>query len=453
MTGYFSKYVPCCQECNVAKQIVGSKLWIGYAQKFNFPGFKDNFSGWYGGGTGTWANGGNFGVGDLATREVESQSGGGITYPAYYYVYICIAAVSGSTADPATDTTHFQSWNYDVTGAGASPGGPSGWPTALGIGARQVWTSSTDTAYFELTVTTEFDNCPSIGPDGYPYTDIYGDHLYYGWNDTGQNAFTKACEHAGSANSPFVYAWTLPARYDGTAATFTGPSNAPDSDESLLLFPALPLTPVMYNGGDTLQQLQTRGLDLPRLVSLTGSDTELTFVFAIWINDYIGPGYTAVYGAPATVTQRLQLGGSTYTLGEVAGDAATLRDSTAAGAATFSSIAWGTSWTNTWNAGGGVVATQNFAFSVENAITCACKVGTEIAWAAAVNGLQTSGVTSCYCSKAQVNVCGNYCTRTYNCPTVTCVSGSAGSTPTAVEIDAPGSPGESTGVYANCSCT
>ena len=64
MAGYFSKYVPCCQECNVAKQIAGSKLWIGYAQAFNFPGFVDNFSGWFGGGTGSWANGGHFAAGD-----------------------------------------------------------------------------------------------------------------------------------------------------------------------------------------------------------------------------------------------------------------------------------------------------------------------------------------------------------------------------------------------------
>ncbi len=440
---------PCCNNgCNIAKQIVGSKLWIGFAQQFNFPGFKDNFSGWYGGGTGAWASGGNFAVGDLATREVESQTGGGITYPAYYYVYICIAAVTGSTADPHTDTAHFQPWNYDVTGSGGSPGGPSGWPTALAIGARQVWSSSTDTAYFELTVTTEFDNCPSIGPDGYPYTDIEGDHLYYGWNDTGQNAFTLACEHVDGANSPFAYNWNFPNRYDGTAATFTGPGSAPDADQSALLFPALPQTPLMYNGGDTLNQLQTRGLDLPRLVSLTASDTSLSFVFALWINDAIGPGYQAVYGAPATVTQTLQLGGSTYTLSEVAGDATTLM-----GAANFASIAWNTSWTYTWDTGGALVSTQNLAHSVETDVTGGLAVGTTITWGAAVNGLYTTGVTSCYCSKAQVNVCGNYCTRTYNCPTVTCVSGSAGSTPTAVEIDPPGTPGESTGIYANCGCT
>jgi hypothetical protein len=454
MSGYFSKYVPCCQQCNVARQIVGSKLWIGFAQQFNFPGFVDDFSGWWGlpPGHGAWANGGNFAVGDLATRSAPSVSGGGFTYPAYSYVYRCIAAVAGSAADPATDSTHFAPWDFNVTGA-ASPGGPSGWPPALNLGRRQVWTSSTDTAYFELTVTTAFANCPSIGPGGYP-TSVDGTPFTAPWNDVGQPSFTKAYEHVDSANSPFAYDWTFANKYDGTVATYTPPSNAPDIYQTACVFPAIPLTPLMYNGGDSMNQLQTHGLDLPRLVSLTASATSISFEFGIWINDTIGPSFLPVYGAPATVTQTLTLGGSSYTLSQVASDAATLRDSTVAGAATFSSIAWGTSWTNTWDTHGNVVSTRNFGFSVENSITCACRIGTEIPWAAAVNGLFTSpGTTSCYCGKAQVSVCGNYCTRTYNCPTVTCVSGSAGSTPTTVEIDTPATPGESTGIYANCSCT
>jgi hypothetical protein len=446
MSGYFSKYVPCCQGCNVARQIVGSKLWIGYAQSFGFPGFKDNFSGWWGGGTGTWAGGGNFAVGDLATREVPSQTSydGSVTYPAYSYVYQCIAAVSGSTADPAMDTAHFQPWNYDVT-SGASAGGPSGWPGALNIGTRQVWTSSTNTSYFELTVTTAFANCPSVPGTGW-YDSVHD--TTWPWNDIGQPAFNLACEHVDSANSPFVYEWTFPNRYDGTTAALAGPGAAPDANQGLLLFPAIPLTPLMQNGPDALNQLFANRFDLPRLVSLTASSTSISFEFGIWINDTIGPGYIPVGGAPATVTQTLTLGGAAYTLAEVAADAVTLRDATS-----FSSLAWGTSWTNTWNTGGAVVSTQNLAVSVEDSITCACRIGTEIQWAAAVNGLFTSGVTSCYGSKAQVNVCGNYCTRTYNCPTVTCVSGSAGSAPTTVEIDPPGAPGESTGIYANCSCT
>jgi hypothetical protein len=446
MSGYFSKYVPCCQGCNVARQIVGSKLWIGYAQSFGFPGFKDNFSGWWGGGTGTWAGGGNFAVGDLATREVPSQTSydSTITYPAYYYVYQCVAAVSGSTTDPATDTAHFQPWNYDVT-SGASAGGPSGWPAALNIGTRQVWTYSTDTSYFDLTVTTAFANCPSVPGTGW-YDSVHD--TTWPWNDIGQPAFNLACEHVDSANSPFVYDWTFPSRYDGTTAALAGPGAAPDANQGLLLFPAIPLTPLMQNGPDALNQLFANRFDLPRLVSLTASSTSISFEFGIWINDAIGPGYIPVGGAPATVTQTLTLGGAAYTLAEVAADAETLMGATA-----FGSLAWGTSWTNTWNTGGAVVSTQNLAVSVEDSITCACRIGTEIQWAAAVNGLFTSGVTSCYGSKAQVNVCGNYCTRTYNCPTVTCVSGSAGSAPTTVEIDPPGAPGESTGIYANCSCT
>jgi hypothetical protein len=439
----------CCASpgpvCPTAKQIVGSKLWIGYAQSFGFPGFKDNFSGWWGGGTGTWAGGGNFAVGDLALREVPSQTSydGTITYPAYYYVYQCVAAVSGSTTDPATDTAHFQPWNYDVT-SGASAGGPSGWPAALNIGTRQVWTYSTDTSYFELTVTTAFANCPSVPGTGW-YDSVHD--TTWPWNDIGQPAFNLACEHVDSANSPFVYEWTFPNRYDGTIAALTGPTPPPDTDQALLLFPAVPLTPLMQNGPDALNQLFANNFDLPRLVGLTASATSISFEFGIWINDTIGPGYIPVGGAPATVTQTLTLGGAAYTLAEVAADAVTLRDATS-----FSSLAWGTSWTNTWNPSGGLVTTQNLVHTVETDVTGSLAVGTTITWGAAVNGLYTFGVSSAYASKCQVIPCaGNYCKRDYTLSSVTCYNHTADGT-TAYEYDTPSTPGYQTGLYNACIC-
>jgi hypothetical protein len=420
-----------------------------------------------------------FAVGDLVLREfppigplTDYFTGIAQSYPCFYHVYICKAAVTGSTTDPATDSTHFYPWDFCVFyvndsgqliwhgggGAyydGAEPaGGPSGWP--LEMGSRAVFAVTTDTAQFDLTITTELDNFPL-----YPAT-LSGLSAKLGATNDTANSLADETVQEASASGTFTYDWTFPNRYDGTTATYTPPSPLPSTEQGHYIFPAVPLQKPIgfiphYPGDGSVDSVLKIDASPPAvyyysLVSWSFSSTTISFEFAAWSYaddvefsielEHFGP----LASAPGTITQTLTLGGTSYTLGDVAADAATLM-----GATTFASIAWGTSWTNTWDHTGALVSTQNFAVTAADAITCACKVGTEVKWGAAVNGLFLSGVTYCYASKALVDVCGNYCQRTYNCPTVTCVSGNVdGFAP--VEIDPPGTPGQSIGIYARCQC-
>jgi hypothetical protein len=493
-----SKRFPC--QCPRAKQIVGAKQWIGWAQAFAFPGFKGNWvnsygeSGEYTGGA--WqatADGGaisppatewNFAVGDLVVQEFRAEgpftdylTGLSQSYPKYYQVYLCQAAITGSATRPSDDSTHFVAWDYQpfyvnaggqlIWGGGAGayhdgtpdPGGPSGWPAGA-VAPRAVFSSTTDTANLELTVTTELDNFPL-----YPATLSGLIAKIAGANDTAAAFNDPACPEA-SASGTFVYDWTFANNYDGTPATSTPPATTPSTGQAGLIFPNLPLRRSVgyapsghWDGGayvlDSVFVINPSppATYLPGLVSWNCSSSSITFKFAAWSwatsveysfdLDHFGDQATA----PGTITQTLVLGGSSYSLSEVASQAATLMAATP-----FASIAWGTSWTNTYNTSGGVVSTQNLAASVATAITASCKVGTELKWAAAINGCPfVAGESGYFMTKALVDVCGNYCQRTYNCPTVTCVNGNVdGYAP--IEIDPPATAGQSVGIYPGCQC-
>jgi hypothetical protein len=477
--------------CPRAKQIVGQKNWQGWAGHFAFPGFvamwnyaytyPDPGSPYIVGGSGAWNFGScaggaltgsaaNFAAGDLVLREfptigplTDYFTGIAQSYPNFYHVYICTAAITGSTTDPATDSTHFQPWDFltfKFVGStwthpnGEPAGGPSNWP--LEMAARAVFAVATDTAQFDLTITTELDNFPL-----YPAT-FSGLSAKLGTTNDTANSLADETVQEASASGTFTYDWTFPNRYDGTTATYTPPGTLPSTEQAHYIFPAVPLQKPIgfipnYPGDGSVDSVLKIDASPPAiyrysLVSWSFSSTTISFEFAAWsyaddvefniFLEHFGP----LASAPGTITQTLTLGGTSYTLTEVAADATSLM-----GATTFDSLAWGTSWTNRWDHTGALVSTQNFAFTVANAITCSCAVGTEVKWGAAVNGLFLSGVTYCYASKALVDVCGNYCQRTYNCPTVTCVSGNVdGFAP--VEIEPPGTPGESVGIYAGCQC-
>ena len=110
---------PCA--CPRAKQVVGQKSWIGWAGQFAFPGFKANWA------SGAWqftADGGaivgsaaNFAAGDLVLRENPAEgpmtdviTGLSQSYPKIWNVFVCTNAITGSAADPFTDTSH---WAHD----------------------------------------------------------------------------------------------------------------------------------------------------------------------------------------------------------------------------------------------------------------------------------------------------------------------------------------------------
>jgi hypothetical protein len=151
------------------------------------------------------------------------------------------------------------------------------------------------------------------------------------------------------------------------------------------------------------------------LVTWAFSATALTFEFACWSwNDdveyeFMPFRWGPLASAPATVTQTIALGGASYTLAEVAAQALGLMNAT-----TFDSVAWGTSWTNSYNASGAVVSTRNVASSVATAISESGSVGTPVTWGVAINGSPfVAGETSYFMTRALVDICGNYCTRSY----------------------------------------
>ena len=125
------------------------------------------------------------------------------------------------------------------------------------------------------------------------------------------------------------------------------------------------------------------------------------------------------------------------------------------GAAMFDSIGWGTSWTYTWDTTGAVVSSQNFGASAATAITASGAAGTPVPWAVAVNGCPfIAGGNGYFMTRALVDVCGNYCTRTYaegSSGPISCANGNVdGYAP--VELDPPGAPGQSAAIYAGVQC-
>ena len=268
-----------------------------------------------------------------------------------------------------------------------------------------------------------------------------------------------------SASGTFVYDWTFANNYDGTAPTYTPPGTAPSAEQAQLIFPKVPYQrsvgyqPAGHWSGNTYILDSVFMIDpsppanyLPSLVSWSFSGTSVSFKFAAWSFDS-DVEYSAALGhfgalatAPGTITQTLTLGGAAYTLATVASQAAALRD-----AISFDAIAWRTSWTNTWDNSGSVVSTLNSAATIMDSISESGAVGTPIPWAVAVNGCPfIAGETQYFSTKALVDVCGNYCMRTYQEGTsgpTSCTNGNVdGYAP--LTLAAPGTPGQSAAVYS-----
>ena len=493
-----SNRFPC--QCPRAKQIVGQKSWIGFAGNFAFPGFKANWlyaeynsDGSYVSSSGEWTysvsgagfdgsftyactgSAPTFAVGDLVLREFPAAgpmtdylTGLSQSYPKYYQVYICTTAITGSAADPALDTAHFAPWNYcDEPYPDTDSAGPSGWPTsfalpALGTGkTRAVFSQTAASAQLELTLTTTLANFPL-----FPAT-ISGLTTTLGISQDECNTWQVPTVQEASASGAFAYDWTFANNYDGAAATYTPPGAAPSTEQAPFMFPLVPTPGVVayvptghYSGSayvyDSL--LTIGGANPPALVTWAFSASTLTFQFAAWswTPDVSfaelpgGGGYGALASAPATVTQTIALGSAPYTLFEMAAQALALMNATE-----FSDIAWGTSWTNTYGPTGTVVSTQNTTATAATAITEAGAVGTPVNWAVAVNGSPFApGGTSCFMTQALVDVCGNYCTRTYAEGTtgpIACANGNVdGFAP--FTLSPPATPGQSAAIYAGSQC-
>lgn len=493
-----SSRFPCA--CPRAKQIVGQKSWLGWAGGFAFPGFKANWVNTYstnwGITGGAWqftADGGamnpnlvsgspvaNFAAGDLVLREYPANflsrpdlvgpikdylTGLTQSYPKFWWVYKCMVAITGSATDPYLDTAHFALWNWFENNTGQPPGnpGPSGWPG--GMGGRALFAQTPgSTAQMEFTVTTELDNFPL-----FPAT-LSGLKTLIGANNDSAAAWADPSVQEAAAAGTFAYDWTFANNYDGTAATYTPPATAPSSRQAHWVFPRVPLKQTVnfdprghYEGStyivDSLYSVAGPGgywPDTPSLVSWTCSASAISFKFAAWSYNYdvnYGGDYTyegQLASAPATITQTWQVSGASYRLSDVAAQAQALRDATS-----FDSIDWRTSWTNTYNGNGAVVSTQNTVAGQTTQITESGQVGTPVQWGVAINGCPfKAGATTCFSTKALVDICGNYCTRTYAYGTsgpTACANGNInGYAP--VILAAPATAGQSQGIYNGVQC-
>jgi hypothetical protein len=479
-----SNRFPCA--CPRAKQIVGQKSWLGFAGGFAFPGFKANWlytrysdSGAYDPASGQWtysvAGAGadgtfayactgsapNFAVGDLVLREwpaagplTDYLTGLTWSYPKYYWVFICTAAITGSAQDPNLDTAHFQLWNFGNEGGFNDTPGPSGWPDAA-PGGRAVFAQTTDTAQLELTATTVLNNFPLFPAELTNLVALIGAP---GNNDTVQTWADPTVPEA-SASGTFVNDWTFANRYDGTQPAYTPPAAAPSAEQSHLIFPNVPAQRVAGYGLNYTQPgnvlagiLFISGTQPAALVTWSFSSTSIAFEFAAWSwnsdveYEFMPFHWGALASAPATVTQTITLGGASYSLSEVAADCSALIASTP-----WSSIPWGASCAATYDSAGDIVLTPNVAATVANSITESGAVGTPVKWAVAINGCPfIPGETGYFLTAALVDVCGNYCTRTYAegaSGPASCANGNInGYAP--VELDPPATPGQSAAIYS-----
>jgi hypothetical protein len=112
--------------------------------------------------------------------------------------------------------------------------------------------------------------------------------------------------------------------------------------------------------------------------------------------------------------------------------------------AKLATMAWRTSLTGSYNADGSITYAGTSPESVLAKVTEAGAVGTPIEWAVAVNDYPSGQ------SKAVVDVCGNYCTRTYQSGTsgpTSCANGNVdGYAPFA--LGPPATNGETMAVYS-----
>jgi hypothetical protein len=462
---------PCA--CSTARQIIGQKSWLGFAGGFAFPGFKANWvyatwsdAGAYDPSSGSWTfavsslqldsttftyactgSTSAFNPGDLVLQEwpaagpmTDYLTGLTQRYPKYYRVFICTAAVAGSTISPFLDTAHFEAWDFltwdpsnpGAEGADGAPdvGGPSGWPMSPvnAVAQRAIFSQTTNTAQFEVTTTTVLNNFPL-----FPATMTNLIALMGATNDS-CNSFSDMTVQECAASGTLVYDWTFANRYDETTPTYTAPGTAPSTEQAPLIFPNVPsrLTigwgPTYTYVGATVtidSLFFISGNQGHQLVTWSFSSTSIVFEFAAWDwNSAVE--YEAIpfkegplASAPATVTQTITLGGDSYLWSDVSADAQALMEAT-----NFSDQPCNSSRTNTWNTDG----TGNSGATVGTigglGPWSGCTVGTPITGAIAFNKCPATpdmALLTQYMARAQVTPCaGTACLRTYNCPTVTC---------------------------------
>jgi hypothetical protein len=342
---------------------------------------------------GSWSGSGNFNAGDLVISESQFSRAvvEGNTVPQMWTLYVCTSAITGSATAPWADTAHF-----------------GGIPETSGIYSA-VW--------------------GGVNQDGM-------DVNYAG---TGSyRVLTEANVFAGfaSGNGTVTRQWTFGTQY-GTWS-YTGDAYPGDAQAAMCYYGVNAANFGIGGAAGAFYLLPPGGsITWPRFTMLslpTMTATSLTFEFLAGV---IQSGY-AWPSAFSTVTVTVTVS-SEYTDGDWAADCAAIMSD-----AKFAAMAWRTSLTGTYNADGSISYVGTSGVSPLAIVTEAGAVGRPIQWAVAVNDYPTGQ------SKALVDVCGNYCTRTYQSGTsgpASCTNGNVdGYAP--FPLATPGTPGQSAAVYS-----
>jgi hypothetical protein len=406
--------------CPQSKQISGSKTLAGIVPLTTGPlpwknVYNNTASQGYGlyspdGLTGTWANGpASFNVGDFVLVQHPFSSLGA---PAYV-IYICVTAFtpaplpqgarppgySGplywSPADNgSTEAINWQQWDLrsDAQGGASnyvvSLGGlPVGWQENNVNPSRTVWGmfgAIPTTLYLNLEYSTSISGSANggLGIDG-TYTHSWSVNR---WTGTGTDNGGNDGNNAPAAARPYLFPAIPPNNTGWTPPNEPAANNAP---------------PLLS-------------------ISLAADGTSISFVFVI---QFDGKG-----NAAWTVTQTAILSG-VYTLAQVQTDAlALLKGNQASSAAMFATMNWGQAATCTYNADGSInVAIGGMPNSGSSPTTCATQPTTTAA--AGIGSVNQDLVANAYTfSTAQIDVCGQYCLRTFYCqrtpPAIQCQTGS-----------------------------
>ncbi len=405
--------------CPQSKQISGSKTLVGIVPMKNGPlQWKDVYNNTGSDGytflsqfglAGAWAGESpSFATGDFVLVQHPFSN---LSAPAYL-IYICVGGFTPaqipdgarppghtgplywSPANSASpEAVHWQQWNL----CGGAQAGNGNYFVSLGglaIGWQEVNVNAARTIW---------------GIFGAVPQTLYLDLEY-------STAISGSANGGLSIDGTYTHTWSVNRWTGGLLDNGGNDGNNAPAAARPYLFPAIPPN----NTGWTPNQTANNNPPPLLSISLAADGSGISFVFAI---QFDGDG-----NALWTVTQTATLS-STYTLAQVQADAlALLNGNQDSSAAMFASMNWGQAATCVYNGDGSVrVAIGGMSNSGPAPATCGANP-TAIA-AAGVGSVNQDLFANAYTfSAAQIDVCGQYCLRTFYCrrtpPTVQCQSGS-----------------------------
>ena len=365
--------------------------------------------------------------------------------PQYFEVWVCHVAITGATvapwADEYTVTSPTGHWSrFDWTAGRGGSIVSSHWTNVAysGDGFNQPGFSqlfSGPYTFFQFTIASALTNFPS----GMLVTS----HVSRGWTfptrfaGNGATPTYNGDSYPGDTTATFCYGF-----YNGGWKSITGGyafANEVFWTVTGLHLPYGETTAYGFMFNETnVMRLSTISPGVPAIAT-GGAGISLTAFAGPWLSGGI---VSATVDIAMTVGQQ-------YTSAMYSADCEAIYSD-----AKFSSIPCGTAICGVYNLDGTITYGGSGSPQYNAALMTpgiACEIGTRISNAVAVNLSKTP--TTGGMSKAIVQPCaGDYCVRIYECPVVTCITGTSdGKAP--IEIDPPPVPGATTAVYNACTCT